>query len=314
MGAEKSALFSLRFMCYNVEKRNQNEVKRMSRKNIFDMVSEAFDIEFELRRIRRLFEAEHPIYVFSTRTSCSVLKYVDKYGFYQWRNRGRCIDVDDFLSILEYEKLWLSASSNLQDLLALIEIVYNFCWIVKNAAGHTKVSIDRYQEKHFSILEETLKACLSHYNYKGEYLPEFEQLIVIEDKPETTAVAEIVDSNLGYKVLRYNHYLLKGDLQAKKGILLALGSDLEPKREQIKAIDKNLEDGIFYILNNLNLRHNNKTVGDKNYRQSVADMDDTTMEGWYDELYQMMLLAYLQLDQVTRNAKVKALKQIVTPK
>ena len=96
--------------------------------------------------------------------------------------------------------------------------------------------------------------------------------------------------------------------------MLALGADLEPKRKQIQAIDKDLEDGIFYILNNLNLRHNNKTVGDKNYRQAVADMDDVTMEGWYDELYQMMLLAYLQLDQVTRAAKVKMLKQTVTPK
>ena len=34
-----------------------------------------------------------------------------------------------------------------------------------------------------------------------------------------TAVAEIVDNDLGYKVLRYNHYMLKGDLEEKKGIL-----------------------------------------------------------------------------------------------
>ena len=286
----------------------------MARKNIFDVVSDSFNIDHELERIKRLFIGEHPIFVFSNRSDYSVLRYVDKFGFYQWRNRGRCIDVNDFLSVLEYEKLWKSAPSNLQDFLTLIEIIYNFCWIVKRESSKGKASIDRYQEKHFSLLEETLKTCLSHYNYKGEYFPDLEQLIVIEDKPEATAVAEIVDNEIGNKVLRYNHYMLKGDLQAKKDILLTLGSDLESKREQIKAIVKNLEDGIFYVLNNLNLRHNNKTAGDKNYRQAVADMDDATMESWYDELYQMMLLAYLQLDQVTRNANIKALKHAVSPK
>lgn len=286
----------------------------MSRKNIFDVVSESFNVDHELERIRRLFIEEHPIFVYSNRTDYSVLRYVDKYGFYQWRNRGRCIDVNDFLSVLEYEELWNSAPSNLQDFLTLIEIIYNFCWIAKKAAGKGKISIDRYQEKHFSILEETLKACLSHYNYKGTYFPELEQLIVIEDKPEATAVAEIVDIEIGYKVLRYNHYMLKGDLQAKKDILLALGADLEPKRAQIKAIDKDLEDEIFYILNNLNLRHNNTVEGDKHYKKAVAEMDSVTLENWYDELYQMMLLAYLQLDQVDRNTRIKALKQVVSPK
>ena len=286
----------------------------MARKNIFDMVSGSFDVEYELRKIRRLFEGEHSIYVFSTSTSCSVLTYVGKFGFYQWCNRGRLLDVNEFLSVLEYEKLWLSASSNLQDFLTLIEIVYNFCWIVKNEADRGRVSIDKYQKNYFLILVETLRVCLAYYNYKGEYFPDLEQLVVIEDKPEATAVAEIVDNEIGYKVLRYNHYMLKGDLQAKKDILLTLGSDLEPQREQIKAIDKNLEDGIFFILNNLNLRHNNKTEGNKHYRQAVADMDDVAMEGWYDELYQMMLLAYLQLNQVTRTANVKALKQAVSQK
>jgi hypothetical protein len=68
------------------------------------------------------------------------------------------------------------------------------------------------------------------------------------------------------------------------------------------------------MLNNLHIRHNNKTADDKYYRQVVADMDNSTLEHWYDELYQMMLLAYLQLDQVGRNEKVRELKQTVSKK
>ena len=286
----------------------------MSRKYIFEMIYGSFDLAHELQRLKRLFEIEHPVFVFQDGKNYSVRGYVAKYGFYQWKNRGRCIDADDFLSIFEYDKLWISALLDTQYLFTLIEIIYNFCWIVKRASNNVSVSVDGDNEKHFLILEKSLTECLAHYNYKGEYFPQLEQLIVIEDKPEVTAVVEIVDSEIGNKVLRYNHYMLKGDLQTKKDILLAIGADLEPKRKQIQEIDKNLEDGIFYLLNNLNLRHNNKSKGDKNYRQAVAEMDNASLESWYDELYQMMLLAYLHLDQIERTTKIKSLKQHITPR
>lgn len=282
----------------------------MSRKNIFEMVAEIFDVSIELDRIYRLFEKRGTVNMYPR--VYTLRGFIKERGFSTWRNRGRCVDLNDFLSLLDYDALWSNAQTDVQALFTLIEIIYNFWHIADRKADASHGTGDSVRD--FRLLKKIMDDCLAHYNYKGEYLWDLEQLIVIEDKPEVTAVAEIVDNDLGYKVLRYNHYMLKGDLEAKKGILLAMGADLEPKREQIKAIDKNLEDGIFYILNNLNLRHNNKAVGDKNYRQAVADMDDTTMEGWYDELYQMMLLAYLQIDQVARAAKVKTLKQAVTPK
>lgn len=282
----------------------------MSRKNIFEMVADIYDLPHELKRMRRLFEKQDTIsnypYTYTVRS------YVNAQGFSRWRNRGHCLDVDDFLSLFEYDKLWDSAETNIEDLFKLIEIIYNF-WHIAESRTSTSYGCND-QARNFVLLKKIMDDCLAHYNYKGKYFPELEQLIVIEDKPEATAVAEIVKDEISYKVLRYNHYMLKGDLQAKKEILLAFGTDLEPKRGQIKEIDEKLEDGIFYILNNLHLRHNNKTEEDKHYKQAVADMDDEVLEHWYDELYQMILLAYLQLDQVERNANVKALKQIVSPK
>lgn len=283
----------------------------MSRKNIFEIVAENFDTSRELARIKRLFEIEDTVSIEYHHHS-TILEYVKAVGFSRWKNRGHCVDVNDFLQLLGYKDLWKTAQSNIQDLLTLIEIIYNF-WHITDAYTSSRYYQDQYGWD-FNLLKKIMDDCLTCYNYKGEYFPELEQLIVIEDKPEATAVAEIVNPDISYKVLRYNHYMLKGDLQAQKDILLVLGLDLEPKRGQIKAIDKDLEDGIFYILNNLNLRHNNTTAGDKKYKQAVAEMDDATLENWYDELYQMMLLAYLQLDQVERNDKVKALKQSVAPK
>lgn len=43
-------------------------------------------------------------------------------------------------------------------------------------------------------------------------------------------------------------------------------------------------------------------------------MDFEKLKSSYDELYQMILLAFLQLDQVDRNAKILELKQTISSK
>jgi len=48
--------------------------------------------------------------------------------------------------------------------------------------------------------------------------------------------------------------------------------------------------------------------GDKNYKEIVAKMTQGELEGWYDETYQMCLLAFLELDNVERTKKVAELK------
>ncbi|MEF2812589.1 MAG: hypothetical protein U0N60_09370 [Oscillospiraceae bacterium] len=262
--------------------------------------------------MKRLFEQEQ-IVLESPWTYTTVLDYVNTTGFSCWKNRGRCVDASDFLQQFGYTELWYSAENIPTDFFTLVEIIYNFWYIANRAARVSIYGFDEEQRKFF-ILRRIMDNCLSHYGYKGEYFPDLEQLIVIEDKPEATAVAEIVPNEISLKVLRYNHFSLKGDLQAKKEILLALGEQLEPKRKQLSCIASDLADNIFFMLNNLHLRHNNKVYGDKNYRKVVADMDDSTLEHWYDELYQMILLAFLQLDQVDRNAKILELKQTISSK
>ena len=283
----------------------------ISRKNIFEVVNSSFNLSHELSRMKRLFEKEATVSIGAWEFT-PVLNYVRFYGFSDWENRGRCIDADDFLSLLGYETLWDTAGTNPDDFFTLVEIIYNF-WHIVDRQTHASNMVDE-RGRSFTLLKTIMDNCLAHYGYRAEYFSDSEQLIVIEDKPEATAVAEIIRPELSRKVLRYNHFMLKGDLQTKKEILLALGAELEPKRQQLRETDSVLESDIFFMLNNFNIRHNNKTADDKYYRQVVADMDNSTLEHWYDELYQMMLLAYLRLDQVDRSKKVRELKQSIAQK
>ena len=149
---------------------------------------------------------------------------------------------------------------------------------------------------------------LEQFNHKAYIDDDNQQVLVVEDKEEVTAVAEIIDSELSFEVIRYNHRALKGEIEVKKSIILQLGAELEPKRKELSSINKQLTENIFFMLNNLNIRHNNRSKKDKNYKEYVAKMRKERLEKWYDELYQMMLLAFLLLDNVERTERVSELK------
>ena len=88
-----------------------------------------------------------------------------------------------------------------------------------------------------------------------------------------------------------------------------LGTKLEPQRTIISSLNSKLETNIFFMLNNLNIRHNNCDDNDKGkYKQFVASMRKEILEEYYDELYQMMLLAFLLIDNVDRMNKIDELK------
>ena len=193
--------------------------------------------------------------------------------------------------------------------LTLIEIIFNFWQMVEIEISTENSNLKYYAA--FYHLYDIMVECLSKLNHKAFYIPEEEKIIVIEDKPEVTAVAEIMDDNLAYDVIRYNHHSLKGEIELKKAILLKLSNELEPKRKELKALNSKLEDDIFYMFNNLNIRHNNRSKKDKNYKEYVAKMKKDRLEKWYDELYQMILLAFLLLDNKDRAAEVKELRNKV---
>lgn len=75
-----------------------------------------------------------------------------------------------------------------------------------------------------------------------------------------------------------------------------------------------MESDLFFLFNSVNLRHNNADPDGKNYIPFVANMMDEEIEKWYDEAYQICLLAFLELDNVERKDRVNKLKKDTTAK
>lgn len=124
-----------------------------------------------------------------------------------------------------------------------------------------------------------------------------------------TAVAEIVDQKTAYAVIEYNHHLLKGNIAEKQRILKILADKFEPIRGELKKVDKDLESNTGCLLNKMNIGHNN--VEGKNAIEYVKNLSDEEMEEWYDEIYQMLLLCFLEYDNIERSKKISKLKEII---
>lgn len=84
---------------------------------------------------------------------------------------------------------------------------------------------------------------------------------------------------------------------------------MEPKGKILLDINSTLKKDLFYIFNNLNIRHNNTDSNDKNhYKKYVSEMTPERIEEWYDETYQMCLLSFLEIEHYERKKKFDILK------
>ncbi len=274
----------------------------MARTNIFELLEESNDLSRDTERLQALFERWN--FAYMDLLEASLKQFVDDYCFLNWKCRGHCLDVEDFLDSIGYDDIVNRASTDLDDFLTLIEIIYNFWIIAYDYAQHHGINLYSTADQ----LQELMDNCLSEYNHCIVHNKKKEQVFVVEKNPAITAAAEVSAPEIALDIFKYNHRSLRGNLKAKWAILAAMGKDLEGKRSRIESINRDLSKHIFLLLNNLDIRHNNTTPDTPKYKGYVASLTPCQLELWYDELYQMMLLAILALEQVEREPRVKELE------
>ena len=291
------------------------------RKTIFEQIKERVSFASELKRLDLLIRDKDGVRIEAPKSNIiisendykinfiSLEDFFDTFVFKKWKARGTCINCKDLREALCFEDILESEEPSLEDTISFCEYVANLVKLYNKAC--LKEGVRFYPTDVTVAISANLNSIMDWLNQKMVFFEKEERVLITEKNAAVTAVAECVDEELAYQIVKYNHYTLKGDILNKKEILLKLGSELEPKRGQLNS---KLGDNIFFMLNNLNIRHNNKSKKDKNYKEYVAKMKKNKLEEWYDELYQMMLLAMLELEQVERNQKINELKLISNKK
>lgn len=291
----------------------------MGRKSIFEQLSDRINFLSEIQRINKLLKDTSGINVkiFPRNVSFyqepqiinfGIENFVDMYIFKSWKGRGTCIDCNDMLETLDLKEI-LKGSKDITEnsILNYLEYVANILRLANNVKLKDNASYNM-TDIYYAALDN-VNSCLNWLNFETKIFTKKDIVLVVEKNAAAVSVAELVDEELAYSIISYNHFLLKGNIAEKRKILLKLSNEIEPRRNELEKINHKLTDNIFFMLNNLDIRHNNRSIGDKNYKEYVAKMKKSKLEEWYDEVYQEILLAQLLLDDENRKIKIEELKR-----
>ena len=220
--------------------------------------------------------------------------------------RGTCVSLEDFNETYGFNFEKEPQNFNIDYLVSFCEYVYNLTMGYMNSqnAYGSFFNTQKIVEQIFRLIE------------KIGYMQSSEDglTIFVEKNQAAISVAEIVPKEISYKVISYNHHTYKGDLDSKREILVKLAYVLEPKESALSGIDNQFKSDLFYLLNTLGLRHNNLDPEGKQYKAFVASMTKEELEHWYDETYQMCLLAFLRIEHIDRKKAINELKKKVEAK
>lgn len=277
----------------------------MVRKNIFEILENKWDSIAEIKRIYKLLYKKSISNPYSR--DMTPIDVVNEYCFHNWNNRHTYLSIEDMAKALNLEIYYDNIPNSLSTTMILnyLEFATNIVMLCDTKIFEEGWKFNYYKD--YRILDENINIALEHLNFCQQELNNEERIILIEKNPSAIAVAEIVDEDTACKVIEYNHYLLKGDIDKKKEILLQLTNKYESMKSNIKGLNSKLDDDIGFMLNNINIRHNNKSG--KNKKEYISKMRKDTMEKWYDETYQMLLLAFLLNEQPSRSKKISQLKE-----
>lgn len=279
----------------------------MIRRTLYDILNmQNFDAAHELRKLKEMFEKEKVAYIRGV-GSCSFYNCISDEWFRHFPDRRRYTSLYELQSDMKRICMFLHYDS-LNELLLyceFVKFVLAQCMMSREYASFSFIENAR-------ILEEQMERILEASNHQW-LCQEDGSWIVIEKNPVALEVAEIVpDEKTSTKILEYNHFELKGDIEGKKAILKSLGDAIEPitkTKEWKSSAYTSLGSDVGYLLNNFNIRHNNtEGVHKKNY---ISEMPTEELEQWYDKTYECILAVIILNEQLKTGAEIKRVKALM---
>lgn len=261
----------------------------MSRRNFYEIIKNtALNTKQEYNRLNELFEFAEEGQSVRDLAEEAFLLFPKSF-------RGRTISLDDFDATFGFCKKIIIMDLSIEDLLLRCEYMLNLCIQLNKCYDQFLDDNDRYN---IGFLTETINECIDELGFMTTKIEGV--AICIEKDAAVISVAEIVPEQLAVSVLEYNHYRLKGDLMRKRNILKEMADNIESERKNIKQINGALETQLFQLLNKF-IRH------DHSQTPYIGSMSEKSLEEVYDDIYQLWLLAKLEIDNVERKERMKTL-------
>ena len=131
--------------------------------------------------------------------------------------------------------------------------------------------------------------------------------IITHANPVIEAVSAVVEEDIAISLVEYTHHSMEGNIENKKRILCSLAKKLETKRDSLNKIARDLVETFFCGVNNLDIRHDNTTLGCKNFNQNTVSLSNKELEEVYDRLFRLGLTLFLILESKDNLGVIKNL-------
>lgn len=261
------------------------------------------NVEDEYTRLMELFASE-PIGCYAS----TAMQVIDEDIFRKLQLRQSFLTTDDLFDDLGI----LHSSENLTDLLLLIEtlstIIYQSELYIKDVNHRERANFVRRMKE----IQDNIWYIVQKTNHEIKVIENF--CWILEKNKLTSQVVEFVDDEtIAFETIEYNHYLLKGNIEKKKAILLSLGHYIEPILQSKKLSNtsyKKLESNAGFMLNNFNIRHNNKLGKKEN--EFVKNIKSEELEKWYDKAYNTILMVIIADKEIETEKEIEQIKNEYT--
>lgn len=264
----------------------------MARKNLAEILREAkVDPRREYERLYMLFyEVDY-----SQRGGKKLsLRDICGYDFSSIPFKGTCLTLDDFESTHKLHFVLAPPKFDIDYLIFFCEFTYNLAIYAQSHPFASSIA----RENPFVIYIQQVRKVIELLGYMETR--DGMLTIFAPKSPAAISAAEISEPKVSYKIIEYNHYSMKGDLDRKLATLKVLADEIEPRRSELKSSPGSVESELFQMLQKF-VRHNNRE------NPVIAAMKPEELEAAYDDIYQMWLLAVLELDNVERKKRAKEL-------
>lgn len=282
----------------NMVAEEKNELESSTvHSNMYDVIKERkFDVAKEYARIWALFNSADHV---GPRVTPLINLIDGNIQFFPDSFKSRALSLDDFNDTYGFRINSPNTSVTVDELISYCEYVVTLC---DHLWKHASISLDEDSEYLKDDLYQTVEGCMDELGLIA--IKKDEITIFVDKDPAVIAVAELVDKSLAYDVKSFIHKQTKGNLQKKKTILKFLADDIEPQRNKLNGINKTFAGNLFQMLQKF-VRHNN---ADNAY---ISGLSSEKIETCYDDIYQMWILAKLEIDNIERKKRVEAvLKKI----
>lgn len=274
----------------------------MARQNYFDILNRMeFDPQRELKNLVDLLEMEKNFKSIYYETSLnSAISNI----FLDYPNRS---------TFTSYSKMMEFIGANIYN---TTEQLFVFSEFLVDIFCNLAEKFTEEESEFIQIIFDNIKRFLELSNHEMITLDNGNKIIVEKNVYASEASQIVSETSIeeAIKVLEYNHFSNKGNIQRKKEILIALANYLEPFRRELNNSEE-LKDilkvnnqkviafeKLFEMYNNFGLRHNNSN-------QYHLDLADDELELWYDDIYTSTLFVILSMDQSRILSKLKTLRE-----